>query len=145
MAEAYELNGMRRFINSIMKQMTRWGIGPQRTYTLTVVGRKSGKPYSTPVSLVEQDGQRWLVAPYGEVSWVKNARVAGQVTLSRGGKSETVKIEEVDALTAAPILKSYIKNEAITRPYFDSKPDSPVEAFASEAHKHPVFRIGTAV
>jgi hypothetical protein len=29
--------------------------------------------YSTPITLVEASGQRWLVAPYGEVAWVRNA------------------------------------------------------------------------
>ena len=39
--------------------------------------------YSTPVTLVEERGLRWLVAPYGEVAWVRNARVAREFTLRR--------------------------------------------------------------
>jgi hypothetical protein len=74
-----------------------------------VPGRKSGRTYSTPVILIE-NGQRWLVAPYGEVSWVRNARAAGQVTLSRGRRREEIKISEVG-------------------PPFDASPDSPLEAF----------------
>jgi deazaflavin-dependent oxidoreductase (nitroreductase family) len=79
MAKTYHLNPMRRFINRMMRTMIRLGIGPQQTYLLTVRGRKSGKPMSTPVSLVEDGSTRWIVAPYGNVNWVKNARAAGEV------------------------------------------------------------------
>jgi hypothetical protein len=44
-------------------------------YILTVPGRTSGKLYSTPVSLLTVDGQRYIVSlPW--TGWVKNARVA---------------------------------------------------------------------
>jgi hypothetical protein len=29
----------------------------------------------------------------------------------------------------------------VTRPYFDARPDDPVERFAAEAAEHPVFRL----
>ena len=54
------------------------GLAGGHTYVLAVRGRKSGKRYETPVSLIE-NGERWLVAPYGEVAWVRNARAAGEV------------------------------------------------------------------
>ena len=38
-------------------------------------------------------------------------------------------------------LGVYLNEEPITRRFFDAKPGSPVEAFAAEAHRHPVFRI----
>jgi hypothetical protein len=94
------------------------------------------------VTLVEEGTNRWLVAPYGEVSWVRNARAAGQVTLSRGRRSEAVAIVELRPAEAAPILKQYITDVPITRPFFDAKPDAPLEAFVAEAHRHPVFHIG---
>ncbi len=82
----------RRFINRIMRGMIRLGVAPQGYYVLTVRGRKSGKPYSLPVSLIEEGGKRWLVSPFGQVSWVHNARAAGEVTLSRGRQAETLSI-----------------------------------------------------
>jgi hypothetical protein len=93
------------------------------------------------VTLVEEGTNRWLVAPYGEVSWVRNARAAGQVTLNRGRHTETVAIAERGPEEAAPVLKQYVTKIPITRPFFDVKPDSPIEAFVAEAHRHPVFRI----
>ncbi|MFN2233902.1 MAG: nitroreductase/quinone reductase family protein, partial [Anaerolineales bacterium] len=72
MAKQYQVDGRVRFVNRMMARMIRWNIAPPRTYLMTVLGRKTGKPYSTPVTLVEKDGKRWLVSPYGEVNWVKN-------------------------------------------------------------------------
>ena len=89
MAKTYRVTPMVRFVNHLMRLMIRWNMAPAQTYLLAVPGRKSGNLYSTPVSLVQEDDRRWLVSPYGQVSWVKNARAAGQVTLSRGGKAET--------------------------------------------------------
>ena len=103
-------------------------------------GRTTGRRYSTPVRLVEDTG-RWLVAPYGEVGWVKNARAAGMVTLSRGRRSESLEIEQVDPAEAARVLRAYVRSVAVTRPFFDAGVDSPLEAFEAEASRHPVFRI----
>jgi deazaflavin-dependent oxidoreductase (nitroreductase family) len=143
MAKTYRVTSRVRFINQIMQLVIRLGLGPKHSYILTTPGRKSGKLYSTPVSLVEEGQQRWLVAPYGEVSWVRNARAAGQVTLTRGGRSETVAIVELGPNESAPVLQKYIKQEAITRPYFDAEPDSPLETFIAEASRHPVFRLAS--
>jgi hypothetical protein len=72
---------------------------------------------------------------------VRNARAAGQVTLSRGRHTETVAIADLGPEEAAPVLKQYVTDLPITRPFFDAKPDAPIEAFVAEAQRHPVFRI----
>jgi deazaflavin-dependent oxidoreductase (nitroreductase family) len=141
MAATYRLSGWRRLLNSLVKILLRVWLAPRHTYLLTVHGRRSGTPYSTPVTLVEEGTHRWLVAPYGEVSWVRNARAAGQVTLSRGSHTETVAIVELGPEEAAPVLKQYVTEVPITRPFFDARPDAPLEAFVAEAPRHPVFRI----
>jgi deazaflavin-dependent oxidoreductase (nitroreductase family) len=141
MAATYRLGVARRFVNRLVRALLRVGLGPPRTYLLTVRGRKSGRLYSTPVTLVEEAGQRWLVAPYGEVGWVRNARAAGQVTLSRGGRSETVKVSEVEPDERAPVLRRYVAEVPITRPFFDASPGSDLALFRAEAPRHPVFRI----
>jgi hypothetical protein len=82
-----------------------------------------------------------LVAPYGEGGWVRNARAAGRVTLSRGGRSERVAIFEVQPAEAAPVLRRYVAQVPITKPYFDVGPDSSLDAFLAEAPRHPVFRV----
>ena len=104
-------------------------------------GRKSGQPYSTPVTLVEEAGKRWLVAPYGVVGWVRNARAAEQVTLTRGRRFENVRILELSAEDAAPVLKKYLAQVPVVRPFFDVTPKSNLRDFVAEASRHPVFRI----
>jgi deazaflavin-dependent oxidoreductase (nitroreductase family) len=140
MAATYRLSLWRRAANVLIRALLRAGLAPPHTYLLTVRGRRSGRLYSTPVTLVEESGQRWIVAPYGEVNWVRNARSAGTVKLSRGRKSEVVKILELPPQPAAPVLKKYVERVPITRPFFDVSPDSSLDEFIAEAPRHPVFR-----
>jgi deazaflavin-dependent oxidoreductase (nitroreductase family) len=140
MPRRYHLTATRRLANALMKPLTRFGLAGRHTYLLTVQGRTTGHSYSTPVTLVEGD-ERWLVAPYGEVSWVKNARAAGHVTVSRAGRTETLEIEEVGAEEAAPVLREYLGKVGITRPFFDATPDASLDTFRAEASSHPVFRL----
>jgi len=121
--------------------LLRLGLGPARTYLLTVTGRRSGTPRSTPVTLVEEGGRRWLVSPYGEVAWVRNLRATGRATLSRCGHTVEIAVREVGADEAAPVLKMYVARVPITRPYFDVTPESDLAAFRAEAPRHPVFAI----
>jgi hypothetical protein len=53
----------------------------------------------------------------------------------------TLRIEEVGPEQAAPILREYLQQVPIARPYFDVTLDSPLEKFAGEAPRHPVFRL----
>lgn len=108
---------------------------------LTTRGRMSGRLHTTPVSLVIDNGQRWLVAPYGEVGWVHNIRANGEATLHRGRSVERVRAEEVEADIAASVLKRYLQRERIVRPYFDATPDADLAAFRAEAGRHPVFAL----
>lgn len=141
MAARYRLGLGRRVGNGIIRALLRLGLGPQATYLFTVTGRRSGAPRSTPVTLVEEGGQRWLVAPYGEVRWVQNLRAAGRAALSRGGRTEEISAREVSAADAAPVLKMYVARVPIVRPYFDATPASDLTVFRDEAPRHPVFAI----
>jgi deazaflavin-dependent oxidoreductase (nitroreductase family) len=141
MAWAYRLGLWRRLVNRIIRVLLRLGVNPPHTYLLTVRGRRSGHSYSTPVRLVEEAGERWLVAPYGEVGWVRNARAAEQVTLMRGRRLERVRIQELSAEDAAPVLQKYLAQVPVVRPFFDVTPKSSLREFVAEASRHPVFRI----
>jgi len=145
MASTYRLTPSRRAANRLVRLLLRLGLMPGPTYLLTVPGRRTGRPLSTPVTLVEDGNTRWLVAPYGNVAWVRSARAAGQVTLSRGRRSETAPIRELAPTEAAPVLQRYITRVPITRPYFDATPDSPLAAFIAEAPRHPVFHLGSGL
>lgn len=145
-AKRLPMGRARRVADRVIGGSTRWGIVPH-TYLLSVRGRRSGQLYSTPVTLVEHGTQKWLVAPYGPVSWVLNARAQGSVALSRRGVSRTYVVRELRSEEAAPVLKDYLKIASATKPYFAASTDSPEEAFRAEAHRHPVFALlprGTA-
>ena len=141
MAKTLQINFADRIGDALITTLLRAGVKIGTTSLLTVRGRKSGQPHTVPVTLVEQDGQRWLVAPYGVVQWVRNIRAAGTATLTRGRRAEPISVTELPAQEAAPVLKQYLINVATVRPYFDVTRDSPLEAFEREAPRHPVFRI----
>lgn len=142
MVKTYHVNFADRVEMALLIALLRAGVKMGTTSLLTVRGRKSGQPHTVPVVLVEQDGQRWLVAPYGVVQWVRNIRAAGTATLTRGRRSETISVAELPVQEAAPVLKQYLSHvSGGVRSYFDARKDSPIEAFEREAARHPVFQI----
>ena len=141
MAATFRQTPLRQLGNLLITPLARLGLAGKRTHILTVRGRKSGRRYSTPVQLVIDDGERWLVAPYGEREWVKNARAAGEGDLTRGGRTRRHRIEEVGADEAAPVLREYLRTTPVVTSFFDAEADAPLDAFAAEADRHPVFRL----
>jgi deazaflavin-dependent oxidoreductase (nitroreductase family) len=142
-AKSYRLGPGRKAINRVMTALLRLGVpAPQKTsYLMTTNGRNSGLKRTTPVNLVEADGECWLVSPYGDVGWVHNLRANGALQLRRGRARESVVAEEVGAHEAGPILKRYVRQVRITAPFFDARHTDPVESFVGEADRHPVFRV----
>jgi deazaflavin-dependent oxidoreductase (nitroreductase family) len=136
----YKPGRWRRVENVLMSALVRAGLVPS-SYLLTTKGRKTGRLRSNPVTIVEHDGRRWLVAPYGSVSWVHNARAAGRVGLSRRLGMRHYTIREASAAEAGPVLQRYIAVATATRKYFHADKDSPVEQFVAEADRHPVFEL----
>jgi deazaflavin-dependent oxidoreductase (nitroreductase family) len=143
-AASFRHTPLRRLGDVLIAPLARLGLAGRRTHVLTVRGRRTGVPHSTPVQLVFLDGQRWLVAPYGERQWVTNARAAGEVELTRRRHTTRYAIEEVGAAEAAPVLRQYLRSTPIVRSYFDADRNAPLEAFAAEAGRHPVFRLRDA-
>ena len=139
-ARQYRPGRTRHLENTIMSALVRAGLVP-RSYLLTTHGRKTGRPRTNPVVPVEHDQRRWLVAAYGPVSWVHNARATGQVSLTRRRNTRDYIIREVLPDEAGPVLKRYVRIAPSTRPYFQATKDSLVEDFISEADRHPVFEL----
>lgn len=128
-----------------MATLLRAGLKPGTMALLTVRGRKSGLPRSTPVSLGERDGRRWLIAAFGEVDWVRNLRAAGESTLQRGRRPEHIFVKELRLEEATPILKESLAGApGFLLKNFEVTPASSLEEFEREAHHHPVFLIQTA-
>lgn len=142
MSATYRQTRLRTLGNALVAPLARLGLAGRRTHVLTVRGRTSGRRYSTPVQLVlGEGGERWLVAPYGEVGWVRNARAAGEVELTRARRTTRHRIEELGPEEAAPVLRRYLRGTPIVAPYFAASRRDPSDAFAAEAAAHPVFRL----
>jgi deazaflavin-dependent oxidoreductase (nitroreductase family) len=141
MTRPYRKSYWRRALNTIVRPLARLGLTGPRTHLLTVPGRRTGKLWSTPVSIVADAGDRWLVAPYGDRNWVKNARAAGWVVLERGRRRERLAAEELSPAEAVPILRRYYELGLFTRPFFDVSLDSSHDEWLAEAPRHPVFRL----
>jgi deazaflavin-dependent oxidoreductase (nitroreductase family) len=137
----YRKSFWRRGVNALVRPLARLGLTGPRTHLLTVQGRRSGKLWSTPVSIVRLGDSRWLVAPYGDRNWVKNARAAGWVELRRGGSRERLAVHELEPQAAVPVLREYYRLGRVTRPFFDVSLRSSNAEWLAEAPRHPVFEL----
>jgi hypothetical protein len=113
----------------------RAGLVPH-SYLSTTRGRRTGRLRTNPVTVVERDGRRWLVAPYGPVASVHSARAAGRVTLRR--RRET-RLRSAAPEEVGPVR--YVQIARPTRPCFRADKDAPVEESIGEADRHPVFEL----
>jgi deazaflavin-dependent oxidoreductase (nitroreductase family) len=137
----YRSGPAHRSVDRLYTALTRLGLGASYRHLLTVIGRSSGLPRTTPVDVMEHDGTSWLVAPYGVVNWVKNLRGAGIAELRRGRTVRTFDAEEVSPELAAAVIRQYIARVPVTRAYWGVSPDATIDELRAEARTHPVFRL----
>ncbi len=125
--------------NALASVLAKLGIGP--IHLLTTQGRASGRRSTVPVVPVDEGGKRWLVAPYGAVHWVHNARASRHVSMRYGATTQEFGVREVAADEAAPVLKRYVTVAPKARSQFDASEGDPAERFHAEAARHPVFEL----
>jgi deazaflavin-dependent oxidoreductase (nitroreductase family) len=94
-------------MNAAFIALHRLGLNLGGMHFLTVAGRRSGKPRTTPVSVMALDGRRYVVGGFPGADWVKNARAAGAGTLAHGRQREAVRLLELPADEARPILRVF--------------------------------------
>ncbi len=148
MAKTYRVSFFVRLGNLLATTLVRAGVRMGPIHLLTVRGRTSGLPRTTPVAVVEQQGKRYLIAPFGAVNWVRNLRAAaGEATLTRNRRTEAIHAIELEPRDAAPILKVSLQaggGGAFTNGYFAVTPDAALDEFEREAPRHPVFLVQSA-
>ena len=133
--------------NHVIRSFLRLGVPMSYVGLLTVKGRRTGKTRRNPVGLFNHNGQRYLFSTFGDVNWVRNIRVAKQVTVKKGFKTRTAVPVELSLEAAALILKETIApafqglGGKIFGSHFPLKPDDPVDKFVEEAKRHPVFEL----
>jgi deazaflavin-dependent oxidoreductase (nitroreductase family) len=94
-------------MNKLMVAVQKLGLPTGPAMVLTVPGRRSGKPRSTPMTPFQVDGGLYVVAGYPGADWAANARAADTGTLSRGRRRRQVRIVELTAAQARPILRIF--------------------------------------
>lgn len=134
-----------KYVNKVTIGLSKLGVGGEKgPVILTVAGRKTGKPRSTPVTPMTVDGHRYIVGGLPGADWVANLRAAGTATVHQGRRAQQVRMTEVPAEQARPLLRqfpvlvptgvSFIKNAGlVTGP----NPDE----FEALAGRLPVFRF----
>ena len=80
-----------RTANRAVSVMSRFGFTGGPVCVLTVPGRRTGTPLSTPVSLLTVGGRRYVVAGVPDSDWARNARAAGNGQRSRSERSPAVR------------------------------------------------------
>jgi deazaflavin-dependent oxidoreductase (nitroreductase family) len=80
------------------------GRGPM---VLTVTGRKSGEPRSTPITPMHVDGKRYVVGGFPGADWVRNAQANPEATLTQGRRTERVRLVEMPLDEARPLLRQF--------------------------------------
>lgn len=138
-----------RSVGGTIKRLVRLGVPVGPVMLLTVRGRKSGLPRTSPVDLFRQDGAYWLVATHvAEAGWVRNLRAAGKGTLSRGRRRLEFAAAEVPQREAGAALMR-IAGPRLARPLgglvlrqtIGLTADAAPADFARAAASHPVFRL----
>ena len=83
---------------------------------ITIRGRKSGQPRTTPVAIIDVDGRRWIWAPWGEVNWVQNLRAAGRATIEVRRQTEDVTATELDPAQRLEFFRDVLRPVAKRMP-----------------------------
>jgi len=148
-----------RLLNPLARRMIAAGMPTGApNVLLTVRGRRSGKPRTVPVSMVELDGRMFVQASYGESGWVQNLRVAGEATLTEHHRHLHVKTVELPPDEAAAILRRILEPyrrsrllRALLGPRFRPpigvlsryriRIDDTPEEYLAEARRHPLFEL----
>jgi deazaflavin-dependent oxidoreductase (nitroreductase family) len=83
--------------NPVAKRVLATGVPLGFNGLITIRGRTSGRPRTTPVAIIEVSGRRWVWSPWGDVHWVRNLRAAGRATITVRSRQEDVAGTELDA------------------------------------------------
>ena len=105
---------------------------------LTVPGRRSGEPRSTPISIASVAGRHYIVAAFADADWVANVQAAGAGSIPRGRATEAVRLVELPGAERGPILRAFLDQVRGGVRFFGRQ--TPDEIIAG-ADRYPVFRV----
>ena len=132
-------------LNRVLVALGRVGLRTGPVRVLTVPGRRSGTPRSTPVTPIEVEGRRFVVAALPRADWARNARAAGRGELARGRRRTPVVLREVDDLDLRRrVLRAFPGQAAGGVPFFvrlGLVERADPEQFAAAAERVAVFEV----
>ena len=131
-----------RLCNKVFGFFVGLGFGLSDNFLLEVRGRKTGRRYSTPVDVLVLNGRRYLVAPRGTTSWVRNAQASGSVVLKKGPRREEFQVRALIAGEKPVVLKAYLDRfKLVVQRYFPVPAGSPETAFTPLVDRYPAFEL----
>ena len=135
-----------RSANRVVSLLIRTGLPVGSMALLTVTGRRSGLPRTTPVSLTPYRDGWSLGSPFGAVDWVKNLRAAATAEITRRGHTIRVRATELDPEEAGALLKESLSAvgpvaRRVLRGCFEVPLDAPLSDWVVEASRHPTFLL----
>ncbi len=135
-------------LNPIAKVLLGAGVPMGFNGLITIPGRTTGLPRTTPLAIIEHEGRRWVWSPWGDVQWVRNLRAAGRATISMRRRQEEVVATELDPAQRIGFFRDVLGPVARGMPFgvrfiriLDGVDlNHPLEA----AEGHPVFELRAA-
>ncbi len=103
--------------NPLATIMLRAGFPMGFNGLITITGRTSGLPRTTPVAIIDHEGRRWVWSPWGDVHWVRNLRAAGRATITVRRHAEDVTATELDATQRVAFFRDVLGPVAHGMPF----------------------------
>jgi deazaflavin-dependent oxidoreductase (nitroreductase family) len=104
-ASASTVPGWVSAFNAVARRLLGAGLPMGPNGLITVRGRKTGLPRTTPLTFVEVQGRHWVIGVYGEVDWVRNLRVSGRASISRRSRRQEVTARELSSSEAVACFR----------------------------------------
>jgi deazaflavin-dependent oxidoreductase (nitroreductase family) len=148
-----------RLVNPLARRMILAGIPTGApNILLTVRGRRSGRPRTVPVGVLELDGRRFVQSAYGQSGWAANLRAAGEATISDHGRRLPIQAVELPPDEAGAILRRALqpfRRSRLLRALLGPRARPPIavlwryririddtlEEYVADARRHPLFEL----
>ncbi len=82
-------------LNPLLRYLLAVGVPLGPNGLVTIRGRTSGLPRTTPLAIIERSGKRWVWSPWGESHWVRNLRATRRASITRRHRTVDVSATEL--------------------------------------------------
>ena len=147
-----------RGIGPLVRLVLRSSLPAAPNVLLTVRGRVTGKPHSTPVAMWELGDRRFVQASFGEVNWVRNLRASSEAVIRRGSWSQAVHATELAPAEAGRLMHNAlagfrrrrllrillgptVRPPAAILHRYRLRVDEDLDDYVAEGRRHPLFEL----